>query len=127
MLDIFAQYATDDTLENEGAWVGKFLIGRTGNRQYVKTLTAAVEKNQIALDIKNDEASALSDQIMIDTLAESVLLGWKDVGYKGAELPYSKANARMLLAHKDFRREIVKLSEDINSFRAKLEDAQAKN
>jgi hypothetical protein len=127
MLDIFAQYATDETLENDGVWIGNFLVARSGNRQYVKVLTAAVDKNKVALDVKGDEAEKLSDKIMIDTLAESVLLGWKDVGYKGAPLEYTKANARMLLAHKDFRREVAKMAEDISSFKATLEGEQEKN
>ena len=131
MLDIFAEYATDEALENEGTWVpfgsASLRIGRTGNRKYVKLLTAAVEANKMVLDQKTPEAEALSDKIMIDTLAEAVLFDWKLLAYKKEPLPYTKDNARLLLGHKDFRREVVKLADDMGRFCANMEAEQEKN
>jgi len=131
MLDIFSQYATDEALENQGTWVehgdAMFLIARSGNRKYIKLLSTEVEKNQQLLDKKDEAADALSDKIMINTLADSVLLGWENVGYKGAPLEYSKDNAKMLLGVKDFRRLVAKWADDITHFKAKQEAEQAKN
>lgn len=131
MLDIFAQYATDEAAENEGVWVphgsAKFLIARAGNRKYVKKLSALVEKNQKLLDAKDDAADKLSDQLMIEVMAESILLGWENVGYKGETLPYSLENAKMLLGVKDFRREVSKMADDINNFKVKQTEEQQGN
>lgn len=131
MLDIFSQYATNETAENEGVWVphgdAKFLVARAGNRKYVKQLQSAVEKNQKLLDKKDDAADKLSDKIMIDVMADTILLGWEDVGFKGETLDYTKDNAKMLLAVKDFRREVAKWSDDINLFKAEKEQEQEKN
>jgi hypothetical protein len=131
MLDIFEAYATDETAEVNGTWQqlngADFLVARAGNRNYAKKLTDLVERNQKALDRKDEAADKLSDQIMIDVLAETILLGWKNVSFKGKELPYSVANAKTLLAVKDFRREVLKMADDVAQFRAKLEEEQAKN
>ena len=132
MLDIFAQFATNEAAENDGVFVpfgeAQFLVAREGNRKYVKLLTAAVEKNQKLLDAKDDAASDLSDKIMIDVMAKSILLGWEGkVGYKGKLLPYSEANAKMLLAIKDFRREVSKMAADIGNFKVEQVKEKEKN
>lgn len=131
MLDIFESFATDETAEVNGTWHefngAKFLIARSGNRNYAKKLTALVERNQKLLDRKDEAAETLSDQIMIDVLAETILLGWEGVGFKRKPLPYSVANAKTLLAVKDFRREVMRLADDVAQYRAQLEEEQAKN
>jgi hypothetical protein len=124
-VDIFATYAVDEDKELNGAEVSigdaKFTIARAGNKNYVKLLQKEVEKNQKALDAKDDSADKLSDRIMIDVIAETVLLGWEGVTYKGQPFEYSKTNARELLSHKEFRREIMKRSDDFSSFQATFE------
>ena len=131
MLDIFSQYATNEVAENEGVWVphgeAKFLVARSGNRKYVKLLSAEVEKNQKLLDTKDEAADKLSDAIMVNVMAQTILLGWENVGFKGEPLEYSLENAKTLLRVKDFRREVGKWADDISNFKAELEEAQAKN
>lgn len=131
MLDVFAQFATNENSEINGSEVSfggaQLLLARAGNAKYGKLLSQLVEKHQAELDLKNDAADALSDKIMIEVIATTILLGWSDVSYKGKKLDYSVANAKMLLGHKDFRREVIRLSDNIGNFRAKLEEAQAKN
>ena len=131
MLDVFAQYATDETAELEGVWIphgdAKFLIARSGNRHYGKELSRLVEQNKVLLDAKDDAADKLSEQIMIDVLASTILLGWEGVGFKGQPLTYTKENAMMLLGVKDFRRKVVEWSDDLTHFKAKLVEDQAGN
>lgn len=131
MLDIFAQYATNEAAENEGAWVehgdAKFLVARSGNRKYVRMITNLVEKNQKLLDKKDDAADNLSDKIMIDVMASSILLGWEGVAFKGQEFPYNVDNAKTLLSIPDFRREVQKWAEDRTNFQAKEEAEAVKN
>lgn len=131
MLDIFEQFATDPTLENEGVWVphggAKFLIARTGNSKYAKLLTSLAEKNQTLLDMKNEEADKISDEIMIEVMAKTVLLGWEGVSYKRNPLEYSPENAMMLLRHRDFRVQVTKWATDQAAYRAKLAEEQLGN
>lgn len=120
-LDIYSSYATDATLENNGTWrdVGeaKLLIARAGNKKYSKLLSAAVESNQRALDLKDDKAEALSDEIMVNVMAQAVLLDWKNVGYKGEPLPYSVESAKTLLAVKDFRALVSRLANEFDAYK----------
>lgn len=128
MLDIFAEYATNDTLENEGTWMdlgeAKLLIARAGNANYVRKLSKAVDRHKKQLDRKDDAADKLSDKIMIDVIAETILLGWEGVAYQGKPMTYSKDNARNLLAHKDFRRQVMELADDFDAFKLKQEEEQ---
>ena len=127
-MDVFRQFATNEDQENTGVWRemggdAKLLIARSGNRAYGRMITKLYEQHQQALEIKGDSAEALSDKIMIEVIAKTILLGWEGVEYKGKPLEYNLENAQLLLAVKDFRRHVTKLSEDIDQYRVKEEEA----
>ena len=131
-MDVFKQFSTSYKAENDGVWSdlgdnSKILVARSGNRKYARLLTALVEKHQRVLDLKTEVATALSDEIMISVTAESVLLGWENIQFKGADLPYSVENAKLLLSVKDFRRLVGKLSDDVELYRGADEETVAKN
>lgn len=141
MIDLFEQYATDETAENDGVWIphgdSEFLIARSGNKQYSKQIAAEYKKNEKLLAVEGDAASKLSDKIMIDLLATTVLKGWRTkqadesylpvIGYKRKPLEYSSENAKMVLAHKDFRKDVAAWSDDMTKFKAELLEEQVKN
>lgn len=128
MLDIFTEYATNEALENEGTWMevgaAKFLVARSGNKNYARKLSKAVERHRKQLDRKDDAADKLSEQIMVDVMAETILLGWEGVAFKGEALPYSVENAKQLLRIKDFRTTIAELADDFDAFKAEQEREQ---
>lgn len=131
MLDIFAQYATDETLENNGTWhkLGKdsrLLVARAGNRNYARALNRKVEANRVALDVADDNADKVSDEIMADVMSETILLGWENISYKGEPLAYTRDNARMLLLIKDFRAQVGRFADDFESYKVKQEVEQGK-
>lgn len=130
-MDIFAAFATDVTKENEGVWVevgdSEFLIARSGNQEYSKKISREFERHRKLLERKDDAADALSEKIMVDVLSETILLGWKNVQFKGEELPYNAANAKMLLGIKDFRSQVIKLADDFNSYKVDQEESEVKN
>ena len=130
-LDIFAQFATDETLEENGTWFqigggARVLVARSGNRKYGKMLTKEVERNKKALDLNDDAADKLSEEIMISVLAETILLGWEDISFKGELLEYNVANAKKLLAVKDFRKAIAQFADDVSAFKFKETEEQGK-
>lgn len=131
MLDVFATYATDESAELAGVWQplgdAKLLIARSGNRNYVRALTKSVEAHQNLLNDESEEANKLSDKLMAEVIGDTILLDWENLGYKGAPLAYSKDNARLLLAHKDFRAKVMQLAENVEAYRAKVEAEQVKN
>lgn len=128
-LDIFATFATDEDAEKSGVWrdlgPSKLLIARSGNRAYARMLTAEVDQARAVLDMKGtDAADNASDEIMAKVMAHTILLDWKNVGTKGKLLPYSKANAEMLLRTKDFRVKVQQLSDEFAAYKAKQEEEQ---
>ena len=129
-MDIFDRYATDESAEVNGVEVplgdATLLIARVGNTKYSKKLTALVERHKVALAIEGDAADALNEKLMVDAVADTILLGWKGLSYKGKELPYSLDNAKMILAHKDFRADVMKLANDMEAYKVKKEEEAGK-
>lgn len=128
MLDVYEVYQTDEKAENTGVWrnlgKAKLLVARAGNKAYSKMLSRLVEENQRDLDLKDDAAEVLSDSIMQQVLAATVLLDWQNVGFKGEILPYCVENAKTLLAVKDFRAQVSRLANEAEAFKlAKSEQA----
>jgi len=130
-MDIFKTFATDTTKETDGIWVdigdAQFLVARAGNQKYAKKLSKLFERNQKLLERKDAAADKLSEKLMVEVLAETILLDWKNVQYEGKDLAYSRESAEMLLNIKDFRKQIMQLSDDFNAYKMVQEDDQEKN
>lgn len=128
-MDIFTAYATDETAEMEGRWFPldkktKVLVARTGNATYLKALRQRMKDAQIDTEDTSDENEKLVNDLVIETMSETILLGWKDLSFKGATLDYSKSNAKMLLGVKGFRSRISGIADKLESFRVKDEVEQ---
>lgn len=122
--DFFDAYATDENLENNGTLFplgkGKLLVARAGNRAYNQALTKAVERRRVELEA--DESGKVSDEIMAEIMSETILLGWEgDFSYQKKPLPYSISNAKMVLAHRDFRKVVSGLADSMDAFKFKAE------
>lgn len=130
-MDIFDAYATDEVAESEGRWfplskTAKVLVARTGNPNYLKALRERMKENQIDSDDNSDENEKLVTTLIIETMAETILLGWKGLEYKGKPIEYSRANAITLLEVKGFRTRISGIADKLESFRIRAEDEQGK-
>lgn len=129
-MDIFKNYATDAVAESEGRWVQldketSVLVARTGNPNYLKSLRQRMKDAQIDVEDTSEANEKLVADLINETLAETILLGWKGkFDFKGTSLPYSQANAKMVLDIKDFRKRITDISDKGESFRVKEEAAQ---
>ncbi len=145
MLDMFDEFATDLALENNGAWVTfkngtAFKIARANNDAYAEAISKAMDENREALLAGNDAAKALSEKLMNEVIAATLLKGWKTtqtidgvettadaVKYKGAEVAYSKEVAVQMLGHRDFREWVKRQSEHRDYFKAILIAEASKN
>jgi hypothetical protein len=132
--DLFAEFATDETAELDGVWMPykgrKFLIARSGNREYGKLLSKLYNKHQKTLEAKDKEADKKSDEIMAEVCAKTILKGWEGtmvVEKGGQPVHYSHENAKKALLIKDFRSFIMRLADDVESFKVVKEDDQEKN
>ena len=133
-VDLFSAFAVDATQEQEGvltqvpnAGDTLFKIARSGNKQFSRLIQAQFKRNRAVLESKGDAAADKSDEIMIDVMAKSILVGWEGtVLYKGKALEYSPANARKLLAIKDFRKAVAQFADDVSAFKFKETEEQGK-
>lgn len=133
-VDLFADFATDTTREASGVWEPyrgdvEFLIARAGNPNYNNMIVSLAKRNKRILDGKNEAARLKSEELMIETLANTVLLGWKgSLKWKGQPLgEYTPKKAAELLAVKDFRDWVEAVAGDHERFRIEnLEEAAEK-
>lgn len=132
MIDLFADFATDPNAEQEGVWEPygqdvSFLIARSHNKAFDRMITMLVKKNQRLLDSKSDAAQAKSEELMIETMAKTILLGWKgDFKFKGEVMSdYSVDKAKQLLAVKDFRQWVSAIADDHERFKAVKDEEDA--
>lgn len=127
-MDILATFQTDEKLETEGKWfplskTAKVLVARSGNPKYRAALRAKMKEVQLDLT-SGPEAEQLADEVLIDVMAETLLLGWKGIKDGANDVPYSAEQARTYLRVKDFRAKIAALSDNFEAFRAKAEQDQ---
>ena len=128
-VDIFTDLALNQESEVGGVWVPyrgdvEFLIARSNNRKFRKLFTHQYKKNQRLVDSNTDAGEAKGDELLIDVLAQSVLLGWKGkLAIQGERLEYTVGNAKRLLAIPLFREWVSKQSDDIQAYKA-VQDAE---
>lgn len=125
-MDVFASYATDEVAEVEGRWFPldkktKVLVARTGNPNYLKAIRQRMKDAQVDTEDQSDENEKLVSDLVVETMAETILLGWKSLTMKGEDLPYSKANAIKVLSVKGFRTRISSIADKLDSFKVKEE------
>jgi hypothetical protein len=127
-MDIFSSFATDEKLENEGkvfplSKTAKVKVARSGNTKYVTQLRKKMAEAQLDL-ATGEEADQLAEGILVEVMAETILVGWSGISENGVDVPYSVAKAAEYLKIKDFRRKISALSENFESFKLKAEVEQ---
>lgn len=129
--DVFEEYATDESLEVSGAWFpmpkgGRLLIARANNAKYNKMLMAQFERFKNILELNDEAADKKNTEIIVDCMAECVLLGWEGISYQKKPIDYSLASAKLLLGHKDFRQKVAELANTREAYLIKKEDEQGK-
>lgn len=134
MLDVFDKFAVDLNAEINGTWKefhgARILIARSGNKNFNKAIAEAYDKHEEQISKKDEAADKLAEKLLLETIADTLVLDWEGVGYKGEEVKYSKANVIKLLGKpemRDFRNALLALSEDAEIFRLKKEEEQTKN
>lgn len=129
MFDIREAYETDPALENNGAWFplakgSRILVGRAGNAAYSKLFSKLYDEALPILELGGDIADAKSDEIMIEVMSHTILLGWEKLSWDGKPVEYSVEQAKAFLALKDFRNLVNGFSKQIDAFKMKKEKAQ---
>lgn len=134
-IDLFSAFSTVKANENEGTLTqlpdcGDTLwrVARSGNRKYNRLLSQLYKRNRAVLDSKGDEAEKKSDEILTEVFAKTILLGWQgEILYKGKKYPYSYEQAKVLLAHRDFRTKVASIAEDFSNYKEVLDGEDLPN
>ena len=134
-IDLFAAFAVDEAAEENGimtpipgAGDTMFKVARAGNKTYNRLFQKLLKQNKVVLDSKGEAADKKAEEIFIEVMVKSILLGWEGtVLFKGEALEYSRDNAKKLLSHKEFRAAVTKVSEDMEQFKVVKDEEDEKN
>jgi hypothetical protein len=124
----FNRFKTDTQAEVSGKWFpfqdAKLKIARTGNMRYREMLRSKLSLSRSEID-KGLVDLAVSDEMLCEVIAETILLDWEGFTKDGQEYAYSKQAAReMLMKYRDFRDVVVEKADSMENFleAAKKED-----
>lgn len=130
-IDLFAAYATDPAKEIKGVQTTlpdmgdtKWTVARVGNSAYNRLLGNLFKQHKTVLESKGEEATAMSEKVMAEVYAKTILLGFEgEILFKGKMVPYSYEVVHVLCGLKDFRAKVESLAADFNKFKL-IEDAE---
>lgn len=125
-MDIFKEFATNTSKEEDGVEVdiggATLTVARIGNKAYSKLLNKLFTANKRVLDLKNDAANTMSDNLMAEVMAKTVLKGWNGIEEDGKPLEFSVENAQRLLRIKDFRDLVFAKANEFDAYKLAVED-----
>lgn len=125
-VNFFAEFELNEEKELKGTWVPyrgdvEFLIARNLNKAFRRDLQKQIKRSKKDLESKDEDISDnKSLAILIDTMSEHILLGWKGPlqDKEGKPIEYNKENAKNLLKHELFRRWVNEQADNIQNFLA---------
>lgn len=140
-IDLFKQFATDETKEVngvptplEGCGDTKFVIARSMNTAYRRVMRRLLDRHTAALKAKGPEADALMVKIEVEVMSKTILVGWQStdgkpvaIPFNGEMLEYSTENAAKLLSVKDFRVLVASASENAELYKVHKAEEDEKN
>lgn len=117
-------FATDAVAELNGIWrdIGKdkdgkkreVKLARANNENYMSALRVLQRKNQALLEMNDDEAFALAEEIARECYSKHVLKGLR---VDGVEVPYTADLGREMLKKKDFFAKIKAMSDQMDMYK----------
>jgi len=128
--DVFYEYATSEVKEagveiklGDGAYI---TVARDKNPRYTKKVQDNYLRHRFVLDAGGEPAIALDKLLMEQTIAETILVGFRGIYFKGELLEYSTSNALLLLSLPDFKKRVIAESERFENYRVDQEVADEK-
>jgi len=133
MLDVLKLYATDEKKELAGARIelggdAYIVVARAENENFLNKIIEESDKHLAEIkSLPKEQAAALDQKILCDVIAATILLDFGGLSYGGKPAKYSVETAAKFLAHKDFRKMVMKHANNIEIFRREQEVADVKN
>jgi len=113
----------DESLEEQGVWIpfrdgAEFLVGYAGRKKYRDKLGRASARAR-RMNRGRDLSAAEIDQVTVQAMVGTVLLGWKNITKEGQPFEYTEENARWwLLASAELRDFIFSEANTLSNFQA---------
>ena len=129
MADIKKLYGTDQTKETDGVWKDmgdglRMRIARIGNPNYNKRFQALSKPHRRALQ-RGSLSDDVAEKLLVQCLAETIVLDWEGVEEKGKVIPYSQENAiRILTEYPELRKYVNDIANEMEGYKAE-EDEEA--
>jgi len=131
-MDIKKTFATDKEAEKGGVWFeigegGHVKIARLNNPIYRANFRKKIEPYRQAVEMGTmDDDSA--DKILIQVLAETIVVDWKGLTDEGENVPFTRDKAiELMTEYPDFRNFIVRNAENMNNFRLSMMEVDMGN
>lgn len=131
-MDLNKQFNVDTSLEEKGVWIQmdeetKVLIARNGNAKYREVMTRRTAPFKAAIR-NNILPEKTAEKILIEAMADAILLGWEGMKENGAEIPYTRDKAvEMLTKYKEFRDFISETASQVELYKQQEDAASAGN
>lgn len=133
MGDVKKLFGVDAKKEQEGVWrddIGgdiKIKIARIGNPNYQKRFQALTKPHRRALR-SNRLSDDIAEKLLIQCLAETIVLDWENVEEKGKKIPYSLENAiKLLTDYPELRSTINDIANELEGYQAEEEEDAVEN
>jgi len=134
MLDIDKVFGFDEKMAKDGVKMildikGEqfFLVRRTPNPDYERQLGQEYRRYEKVLKLKTPESEELSQKLMAEVLAKTVLIGWGGISVKGKKLEFTVENAtKLLLDYPALRTSIIDFAQEASNFRPTDDPAEIK-
>ena len=125
----------DRDREKDGAWMEwdedtRFLVARKTSPRYKAAFSKGYRENERLLSSKTNtkRADDIAEELMLNCMAEHLLLDWVGVTDGGKKLPYSVEAAKFIIEEPDdLRTAIDEFSESRANFIAEADARDAEN
>lgn len=120
---------TDQVKEEEGVWVdididAQIKVARLFNDRFTRMMAAA--RRPYGRKVEQD--TTLQEKLLVEVMAECILLDWKGLTEDGKELKFSKKRGLELMQQsRDFRNIVTQAATDAANFHADEVEEDAKN
>ena len=122
-------FFTDEEKEEQGVWVDcgdglEIKVRRMFNSHFNRVLAA----KRKPMGRRYDRSTELQEQVLVEVIAETVLIDWKGLENAGKPLKYDAKTALDLLKRsRDFRNIVSLAADDVGNFQSEEAEEDAKN
>ena len=132
MANLKELFGTDKVKEKEGVWQDmgdglKMRIARIGNPKYQKRFEALSKPHRRALR-RGTLSNEIAEKLLVQCIAETIVLDWEGVEENGKETPFSVENAvRILLEYPELRKYVEDIANEMEGYKAEDDEEAIDN